>query len=76
MNKRTQLLQQLISEGIYVVDEAAVAESMMLRAAARRAIPGLEFSVSMRPPVRSFRRADNARSFRLIDGRSRNGLHN
>ncbi|GAC1440379.1 MAG: hypothetical protein NVSMB51_19550 [Solirubrobacteraceae bacterium] len=71
MSKRAQLLRTLVENGIYVVDERAVAEAILLRRTVKRAVPGIEFAGALRPPPRSFRRDDHPRSFRLVDGRSR-----
>lgn len=75
MNKRTQLLVKLVRDGMYVVDEQAVAEAILLRGAARRLVPGITFPGETKPKVRSFRRAEHARSFRLADARRRTPLH-
>ena len=64
MNARVAVLRQLISESSYPIDEATVAEAIIVRAMARRAIPDLAFPPS-KPRVRSFRHHAGARSFRL-----------
>jgi hypothetical protein len=60
MNPRAKVLKQL-------VDDAAVAEAMMLRAMALRMLPDVTFRSTPRsvPQVRSFRPHRGARSFRL-----------
>jgi hypothetical protein len=74
MNPRAKVLKQLVNDGHYVIDDAAVAEAMMLRAMALRMLPDVTFrSTPQRAPqVRSFRPHRGARSFRLsrVDRRS------
>jgi hypothetical protein len=66
VNVRTKALRDLIEESLYVIDEVAVAEAIVVRAAARRVVPQLAFRSSARDvPVRSFRHDPRARSFRL-----------
>lgn len=68
MNPRAKLLGDLVREGLYVVDEAAVAEAIVARRAARRTLPDVTLRSATRPPahrVRSFRPDPEARSFRL-----------
>ena len=70
MNARTHILKQLVSDSHYVVDEALVAESILLRARARAVVPDLDFNgtappMQPEPRLRSFRRCRWARSFRL-----------
>lgn len=66
MNARVHLLKRLVEEGVYPLDEAAVAEAICVRALARRIVPGIAFRVPVpKPPVRSFRPHRGARSFRL-----------
>lgn len=48
INSRAQVLKQLVNDGHYVIEEAAVAEAMMLRATARRMLPDVTFRSS--PP--------------------------
>jgi hypothetical protein len=66
-NPRAKVLKQLVDDGHYVIDDAAVAEAMMLRAMALRMLPDVTFRSMPRsvPQVRSFRRHRGARSFRL-----------
>lgn len=75
MNNRTQLLAKLVRDGIYVVDGRAVAEAMMVRRTARRTLPGITFPGESKRLVRSFRRAEHARSFRLAEIRRRTPAH-
>jgi hypothetical protein len=68
MQRQIQLLRQLVLDSHYTVDPAAVADAVIARAAARRAVGGIAFrndprALSMRP-VRSFRPTRHARSFR------------
>lgn len=68
MNPRAKLLRDLVRDGLYVVDEAAVAEAIVVRRAARRSLPDVSLRSATRPPghrVRSFRPDPQARSFRL-----------
>jgi hypothetical protein len=54
---------------MYVVDERAIADAILLRARLRRAIPEPSFRSDRRgAAVRSFRRDRDARSFRLSGG--------
>jgi len=63
---RRSVLAELIRESHYVVDEAAVAEAIVVRAMARRLVPGVSLrSGADVPRVRSFRRHRGARSFTL-----------
>ena len=67
MNSRTALLKQLIADGTYPIDESAIAESILVRAVARRVIPDLALRCASPhlAAVRSFRPHSGARSFRL-----------
>ena len=67
MNPRVKVLKQLVSDGQYVIDEAAVADSILLRSMALRMLPDVTFRSPPRglPEVRSFRPHRGARSFRL-----------
>lgn len=72
MNARTKVLKELVRTSLYVVDERAVAQAIVVRATARDLVPGLTQPPPQQPmPVRSFRRTRSARSFRLcgMDGR-------
>jgi hypothetical protein len=68
MTARTALLKQLIADGTYPVDEVAVAEAIVVRAAARRAVPDVAFRCAghqVKQQIRSFRPHRGTRSFRL-----------
>ncbi len=65
MRRRIELLQELVVESQYVVDPASVADAIIVRAMARRLIPGTTFRNENRiPETRSFRPSRQARSFR------------
>lgn len=66
VENRVRVLKEMVASSLYVVDEQAVADAVLARAAVHRAIaePELRSSRSHRI-VRSFRRTRNARSFRL-----------
>lgn len=67
MNPRVKVLKQLVGDGHYVIDEAAVGEAMILRSMALRMLPDVTFRSTRPsvPQVRSFRPHRGARSFRL-----------
>jgi hypothetical protein len=67
MNSRVKVLKQLVADGLYVVDESAIANAMELRAMVQRELPDVTFRCAPRvaPEVRSFRPHRGARSFRL-----------
>ena len=66
MTPRAALLKQLVDDGSYPLDEAAIAEAIVVRAMARRVVPDIVFRrPPPKPPVRSFRHHSGARSFRL-----------
>jgi hypothetical protein len=66
MNDRTATLKQLIADSSYPMDEAAVAQAILVRSLARRVVPEIAFRAeSHLPRVRSFRPHRDARSFRL-----------
>ncbi len=67
MNERKDLLRQLVREELYVVDESAVADAILIRSRARATVPGLRLCPAADRPaeVRSFRRQRGVRSFRL-----------
>jgi hypothetical protein len=75
MQRQTQLLRQLVLDSLYAVDASAVAEAIVMRAAARRSVMGAAFRNDIRklptsePEVRSFRPSRQARSFRPATGR-------
>src|SRR5579872_3487260 len=67
MQRQIQLLRQLLEDSQYAVDPATVADAILARATARRAVMGTVFRNdvrSERPQVRSFRPSRQARSFR------------
>jgi hypothetical protein len=65
MTTRTATLKQLVSQSSYPIDEVAIAEAIIVRSMARRAVPDLVFqSAPARPRIRSFR-PHAGRSFRL-----------
>jgi len=66
MSSRAALLKQLVDDGSYPLDEAAIAEAIVVRAMARRVVPDIAFHRPQpKPRVRSFRHHSGARSFRL-----------
>jgi hypothetical protein len=67
MNSRVRVLKELVGEGLYVVDDAAVADALLLRAQTRHLLPDVAFrrTPGPEPEVRSFRPHRGARSFRL-----------
>ena len=67
MNPRVRLLKELVSDGMYVVDDVAVADAVLLRSMTRRVLPDVAFRGTPRPApeVRSFRPHRGAKSFRL-----------
>jgi len=76
MNQRTKVLRQLVRDAHYVVDPGAVAEAIIVRAAARRVLPDVTFRGAVAAPqVRSFRPHRGARSFRLTRGDDRRSTH-
>lgn len=71
MQRQIQLLRQLLLDSQYAIDASAVADAILARAAARRAVLGTTFRNDLRslrdvggPQVRSFRPTRHARSFR------------
>ena len=75
MNPRVRLLKELVNDGLYVVDDAAVADAVLLRAITRHTLPDVAFRGSPRPApeVRSFRPHRGAKSFRLTRSERRPG---
>ncbi|WP_249010076.1 hypothetical protein [Conexibacter sp. DBS9H8] len=66
MESHLRNLRRLIEEEMYVVDEPLVAEAIVARAAVHALVARASFASDLRPPVvRSFRRDNHARSFRL-----------
>jgi hypothetical protein len=72
MSPRPHLLAQLVRDDHYVIDEHAVAEAIVMRTLARRAVPDLSFRSAngAAAVVRSFRCHRDARSFRLVRARA------
>ena len=52
MTARTALLKQLVDDGSYPIDEAAIAEAILVRSMARRMLP----EVAFRPAAAASRR--------------------
>ena len=75
MNPRVRLLKELVGDGLYVIDDAAVADAVLLRSQTRHMLPEVTFRGTLRPEpeVRSFRPHRGVRSFRLIRGRAAAG---
>jgi hypothetical protein len=73
MNPRVKLLKELVNDGLYVIDETAVADAVVLRAMTRRMLPEVTFRGTPRPQpeVRSFRPHRGGRSFKLIRAQRR-----
>jgi len=73
MNARVKVLKQLVADGQYVVDEAAVADAIILRSALLQMLPEVSFRCGSPavPQVRSFRPHRGARSFRLAPAERR-----
>jgi hypothetical protein len=66
MTNEQRNLRQLIDDGIYVVDEQAVARAILSRALVHSTVAHATFRTAVKaPPIRSFRRDPGARSFRL-----------
>jgi len=75
MNARVKVLQQLIRESLYVIDERLIADAIILRMHARETLPELGLrSDASGPQIRSFRRHDDARSFRLTGATRRRSV--
>ena len=73
MNPRVKILKQLVADGHYVVDEAVIAETMLLRSLVLRSLPDVTLRCAPRaaPQVRSFRPHRGVRSIRLSTDESR-----
>lgn len=73
MNSRVRLLKELVGGGLYVVDDVAVADAVLLRAQTRHMLPDVTFRGTPRPEpeVRSFRPHRGAKSFRLTRAQRR-----
>ena len=67
MNERVRLLKELVADGMYVVDDVAVADAVLLRSMTRHTLPDVTFRGSRpsEPEVRSFRPHRGVKSFRL-----------
>ncbi len=66
MEPRLASIKRLVSDSTYPIDEAVIAEAIVVRLTARWMIPDLSFRHHPPPPeVRSFRPHRGARSFRL-----------
>lgn len=67
MNPRVKLLKELVDDELYVIDDVAVADAVLLRSMTRHMLPDVAFRSTPRPApeVRSFRPHRGARSFRL-----------
>ena len=73
MNPRVKLLKELVNDELYVIDEAAVADAVLLRSMTRRMLPDVAFRATPRlePEVRSFRPHRGAKSFKLTRAQRR-----
>ncbi|HVF77369.1 MAG TPA: hypothetical protein VNA28_03650 [Solirubrobacteraceae bacterium] len=67
MNPRVKVLKQLVDDGLYVIDETAIAEAILVRSMALRILPDVTFRCASHaaPKVKSFRPHRGAKSFRL-----------
>ena len=67
MNPRVKLLKELVNRELYVIDDRAVADAVLLRSMTRHMLPDVAFRGTPRPEpeVRSFRPHRGAKSFRL-----------
>ena len=67
MNPRVKLLKELVNSELYVIDDLAVADAVLLRSMTRHMLPDVAFRGTPRPEpeVRSFRPHRGAKSFRL-----------
>jgi hypothetical protein len=77
MQRQIQLLRQLLEDSQYAVDPSTVADAILARAMARRAVMGTAFRNDIRlerPQVRSFRPTRQARSFRPCTDGVEDGL--
>ena len=73
MNPRVKLLKDLVESELYVIDDLAVADAVLMRSMARHTLPDVAFRGTLRPApkVRSFRPHRGAKSFRLTRGEHR-----
>lgn len=67
MNQRVRLLKELVADGMYAVDDVAIADAVLLRSMTRHTLPDVAFRGSRRSAleVRSFRPHRGVKSFRL-----------
>lgn len=58
MNQRVKLLKELVRDDLYVIDDVAVADALLLRSMTRHMLPEVTFRPASRPApeVRSFAR--------------------
>ncbi len=69
MNPHLRAIRRLIDDGMYVVDSQSVATAILSRAYAHQTVARASFRSDLKAPsVRSFRRDEHARSFRLERG--------
>jgi len=73
MNPRVKLLKELVNDELYVIDEAAVADAVILRSMTRQMLPDVTFRGTSRPApqVRSFRPHRGVKSFKLTRAQRR-----
>jgi len=73
MNPRVKLLKEMVSDDLYVIDDVAVADAVLLRSMMRHMLPDVTFRGTPRPEpeVRSFRHHRGAKSFRLTRSQRR-----
>ena len=73
MNPRVKLLKELVNDELYVIDEVAVANAVLLRSMTRHMLPEVTFRGTPRPTpgVRSFRPHRGAKSFKLTRAQRR-----
>ena len=78
MNPRVKLLKELVRDELYVIDEAAVADAVMLRSMTRHMLPEVTFRGTPRPApqVRSFRPHRGVKSFKLMRAQRRRVYRN
>lgn len=72
MNPRVKLLKELVNSELYVIDDLAVADAVLLRSMTRHLLPDVAFRGTPRPEpeVRSFRPHRGVKSFRLTRPRA------
>jgi hypothetical protein len=74
MSSRVRLLRALCEDGMYVIDERAIADAILARARVRALVPDVAFA-ELGASVRSFRHDPSARSFRLARPAMRRSAH-